>query len=62
MNAKKIFVILSISLAVTGLQSCFDFDTPSDEFQQTEKKIDDVVYHGKVDSIPYMSTITQQQF
>lgn len=40
--------------------SCMDFDTPADEFTGTQGVIDDVVYQGKADSIPYTYIATQE--
>jgi hypothetical protein len=40
------------STALT-LTSCLDYDVPSDEFSQTEIKVDDTIYHGAADSIGY---------
>lgn len=37
----------------TALQSCLDYDTPGDEFSQTQEQIDDEVYHGEAENINF---------
>lgn len=52
MNAKKILLYLPVAFVAFGLSSCLDYDEPGDNFNSTTHTIDDVVYHGKADSIP----------
>lgn len=52
MKAKYIKYAISL-LAVFGMTSCMDFDTPSDEFTGTQITVDENVYYGNADSIPY---------
>ena len=51
MKKNKIFFTLLGSVAFLGFQSCLDYDIPTDDFDQTEIKVDDTIYHGAADSI-----------
>ena len=41
MKKIKIFFTLLGSVALLGFQSCLDYDIPTDDFDQTEIKVDD---------------------
>ncbi len=59
MKTKKILLLSAIALSVCGLQSCLDYDTPSDEFQQNTVVVEPTVLQGKADSINYMKEISE---
>lgn len=49
-------------MAVFSLQSCLDYDNPTDDFKPSDIKTEDVVLHGKADSINYRDLqITESQ-
>jgi hypothetical protein len=54
--------IFLIPLAGMIFTSCLDFDTPGDEIKKTDVVLEDVVYHGKADSINYWTNITEKGF
>lgn len=60
MKKSRIFFAFFASIAILGFQSCLDYDIPSDEFSQTDVKIDDTIYHGAADSIDYRKFISQE--
>lgn len=60
MKKIKIFFTLLGSVAFLGFQSCLDYDIPTDDFDQTEIKVDDTIYHGAADSIDYMKSISEE--
>ena len=60
MKKNKIFFTLLGSVAFLGFQSCLDYDIPTDDFDQTEIKVDDTIYHGAADSIDYMKSISEE--
>lgn len=60
MKKIKIFFTLLGSVALLGFQSCLDYDIPTDDFDQTEIKVDDTIYHGAADSIDYMKSISEE--
>ncbi len=41
-------------LPLLGMTACMDFDAPSDEFTAGQENLDEQVYQGHPDSIPYM--------
>ena len=47
-------------LLALSMQSCLDFDEPADEFQATDVKLDDEVFHGKADEINYIFQPTEE--
>lgn len=59
---KYIFSAAYAIIALIGLQSCLDFDIPSDEMTGTDVIIDDVIYYGKADQIDYRKEITESGF
>ncbi len=59
MKTKKILLLSAIALSVCGLQSCLDYDTPSDEFQQNTVVVEPTVLQGKADSINYKKEISE---
>ena len=60
MKKIKIFFTLLGSVAFLGFQSCLDYDIPTDDFDQTEIKVDDTIYRGAADSIDYMKSISEE--
>ena len=60
MKKNKIFFTLLGSVVFLGFQSCLDYDIPTDDFDQTEIKVDDTIYHGAADSIDYMKSISEE--
>lgn len=62
MKTKKILLLSAIALSVCGLQSCLDYDTPSDEFQQNTVVVEPTVLQGKADSINYMKEISEDGY
>lgn len=62
MKTKKILLLSAIVLSVCGLQSCLDYDTPSDEFQQNTVVVEPTVLQGKADSINYMKEISEDGY
>lgn len=59
---KYIFTAACALFALSGLQSCMDFDIPGDELTGNNEKGEDVVYHGEVDKIDYRREITEEGF
>lgn len=59
---KYIFTAACALFALSGLQSCMDFDIPGDELTGNTEKGEDVVYHGEVDKIDYRREITEAGF
>lgn len=43
------------------MQSCLDYDTPTDDFKPSDVKIDDVILSGDADNIDYTKEITEEQ-
>lgn len=41
------------ALPLIGFSACLDFDTPSDEFSDTEKELDPIVYQGDADKLDF---------
>ena len=62
MKKIKIFFTLLGSVAFLGFQSCLDYDIPTDDFDQTEIKVDDTIYRGAADSIDYMKSISEEGY
>ena len=60
MKLQNIFSALVLSVSLLSVQSCLDFDSPSDEFQATDVVLDDVIHFGKADSIDYLHQTTQE--
>ena len=56
----KKYLILAGSLLVASfaMQSCLDFDDPGDELGVNQTVLDNTVYIGNIDSIPYHTTPT----
>lgn len=62
MKTSKIFLIAAMALSVFGLQSCLDYDTPSDEFQkETQVVVPPTIITGKADQINYAMEISDEQ-
>ena len=62
MKLKNIGKVLALSVAGFMLHSCLDFDVTGAEFNSTTKNEKKVVRQGKVDSINYKVSITQEQY
>ena len=60
MKIKNIMAVAAVVLTLPTMQSCLDFDSPTDEFQATDVVIDDDVYSGKPDNINYLHQTTQE--
>lgn len=52
----------ALALSTFGLQSCLDFDTPSDEFQPTTVITPPTISKGKADSIKYNVEISEKMY
>ena len=62
MKTSKIFLIAAMALSAFGLQSCLDYDTPSDEFQkETTIVTPPTISTGKADQINYAIEISDDQ-
>lgn len=59
MKTSKIFLISAMALSVFGLQSCLDYDTPSDEFQQNQIVTPPTLSKGEADKINYNIEISE---
>lgn len=63
MKTSKIFLMAAMALSAFGLQSCLDYDTPSDEFQkETTVVTPPTISTGKADSINYNVEITEKMY
>lgn len=62
MKLKNIGTVLVLSVAGLTLNSCLDFDVTGAEFNQTTQNEKKVVRQGKVDSLNYRVSITQEQY
>lgn len=63
MKTSKIFLMSAMVLSAFGLQSCLDYDTPSDEFQkETTVVTPPTISTGKADSINYNVEITEKMY
>lgn len=51
-----------MAFTAVGMQSCLDYDNPSDEFQQNQIVIPPTTVKGEADKIDYMKTISQEGF
>jgi hypothetical protein len=54
--------IFLFAIAGIGFTSCLDYDSPGDEIKKTDVLVEDVVYHGKADSIDYHRFISEKGF
>ena len=52
----------ALALSAVGLQSCLDFDTPSDEFQKNQTVVEPVISKGEADNLDYMKEYTDEEF
>lgn len=62
MKTSKIFLISAMALSVFGLQSCLDYDTPSDEFQQNQIVAPPTLSKGEADKINYNIEISEEGY
>lgn len=63
MKTSKIFLMSAMVLSAFGLQSCLDYDTPSDEFQkETTVVTPPTISTGKADCINYNVEITEKMY
>ena len=58
---KKIYIAFFLSFTAFSFSGCLDFDEPTDDFQETDIKLPDVVYQGKADSIDYLKEYSMEQ-
>ena len=52
--------MLLLPFAAITMQSCLDFDSPTDEFQATDISLDDQIHFGKADEINYLHQTTEE--
>ena len=62
MKRSKIFLYSALALSALSLQSCLDYDTPSDEFQQNQIVEPPVISVGQADEINYMKEISEKGY
>ena len=62
MKKTKILFFAALAFSAIGLQSCLDYDTPSDEFQKNQFVSKPATVKGAADKIDYMKQITQEGF
>lgn len=62
MKRNHIFIASALLLSGFGLTSCLDYDTPTDDFRSDDIKLEDIVYHGKADSIAYTHLTSEAGF
>ena len=62
MKTSKIFLMAAIALSVFGLQSCLDYDTPSDELQQNQIVAPPAISKCEADKINYNIEISEKGY
>ena len=62
MKKTKILFFAALAFSAIGLQSCLDFDTPSDEFQKNQFIVKPATVKGAADKIDYMKEILDIKF
>jgi hypothetical protein len=62
MKKTKILFFAALAFSAVGLQSCLDFDTPSDEFQKNQFVVKPVTVKGQADEINYLKEISEEGF
>lgn len=62
MKKAKIFLYIALTLTIAGLQSCLDFDTPSDEFEKNTVVVPPVIVKGEADKLIYTKEFTEDEF
>lgn len=62
MKKTKILFFAALAFSAVGLQSCLDFDTPSDEFQKNQFVVKPATVKGAADKIDYMKEISEDGF
>lgn len=62
MKKTKILFFAALAFSAIGLQSCLDFDTPSDEFQKNQFVVKPATVKGAADKIDYMKEISEDGF
>ena len=62
MKKTKILFFAALAFSAIGLQSCLDFDTPSDEFQKNQFIVKPATVKGAADKIDYMKEISEKGF
>lgn len=62
MKKNKILLFAALAFSAFGMQSCLDYDTPSDEFQQNQIINKPAVVKGEADNIEYMKQVSQEGF
>ncbi len=61
MKVNKISLYIALAFAAVGMQSCLDYDNPSDEFQKNDVVVNPVIIKGNADNIDYMKEYTQEE-
>lgn len=62
MKTTKILFFAALAFSAVGLQSCLDYDTPSDEFQKNQFIVKPATVKGQADKITYLKEITEEGF
>lgn len=62
MKKTKILLLAALAFSAVGLQSCLDYDTPSDEFQNNQIVVKPTTVKGEADNINYMKEISKDGF
>ena len=62
MKKTKILFFAALAFSAVGLQSCLDFDTPSDEFQKNQFVVKPATVKGAADNINYLKEISEEGF
>lgn len=62
MKNLKFLSFVTLVILSTTIQSCLNYDHPSDEFSLTEVTTDDKIYHGAADKIDFSKLPTQEGF
>lgn len=62
MKTSKIILMSALALSTFGLQSCLDYDTPSDEFQQNQVVTPPTISKSEADKIDYNMEISEQMY
>ena len=61
MKKNRISLYVALAFTALGMQSCLDFDNPSDEFQKNEVVVKPEVIKGNADHIDFSKTYTQEE-
>lgn len=61
MKKNRLFLYIALAFTAAGMQSCLDYDNPSDDFQKTEIDVKPNIVKGNADHIDYMKEYTQEE-